>query len=249
MAILFKKNQSKLGDFELRYSLRSLEKNLTGLDSLYVIGDGHPDWLHPDAFIEHPDPWSPKDANLIAKTFRLCSSTISERFLITSDDHYLMQPAGILDLSHYWREIPSQFAASVMLYHANQWHRRHADTLRRICPAEGLTNESIESHVAYPIEASHYTRTMSRVAWGQGAGAVTHLYGAYWNRDIEPLLTPPTEGINTRLKEMPVSLDQLEGIKTRWLNHNDKAIGPDAGKCLLRAFLRGRFPEKSRWEK
>jgi len=101
-----KANDSTWEDNELRYSLRSIEKYLSGVGQVFIIGDC-PDFLtnviHIPATDEENREW--KDRNIYRKLLIACNDVrISENFLFVNDDHYLTQPFEAGKFPFYYRE-------------------------------------------------------------------------------------------------------------------------------------------------
>lgn len=79
-------------DEEIRYSIRSLEKNMLDLDHVFVVGDC-PDFLtgvtHIGAKDKYDKPWK----NAMHKTEVACDfEDISDNFLLMNDDFFLCEP-------------------------------------------------------------------------------------------------------------------------------------------------------------
>lgn len=84
---------SRMADIELRFSLRSVEKYLTGFGKIIIVGE-RPDWLQNivHLFMADDSRLSP-DHNIMRKVGMACSSLdVSEDFLFFNDDHYLLAP-------------------------------------------------------------------------------------------------------------------------------------------------------------
>ena len=94
---------SKWNNNELRYSLRSLEKNLVDLRNVYIVGY-RPEWLTGAIHIPCDDPLPHnKDGNIIRKILRACQTPgLSEDFLQVSDDQILLRPLSFAELYPYY---------------------------------------------------------------------------------------------------------------------------------------------------
>ena len=113
-AVYMNGSESKLDDWELRYSLRSLEKNYKNLERVWIIGH-LPKWAKAVTHIDQGDPYRKnKDANLIAKIVRLgYESSLSEKFIMMSDDHYFLQPSWDSDIKPYYNKDMAEMKMSV----------------------------------------------------------------------------------------------------------------------------------------
>jgi len=84
---------SRMKDIELRFSLRSIEKYLTGFGKVVIVGE-RPDWLQNISWVPlSDDPRLSPDHNIMLKVAGACrQSEISEDFLFFNDDHFLISP-------------------------------------------------------------------------------------------------------------------------------------------------------------
>ncbi|MFA5815861.1 MAG: hypothetical protein WC865_09615 [Bacteroidales bacterium] len=85
---------SSWSDNEIRFSLRSVFKNLTNIGQIFIVGE-RPDGLKGFLHIDHPDefPSTNADGNIIRKVLQACKDPrVSEKFLIINDDHIIMKP-------------------------------------------------------------------------------------------------------------------------------------------------------------
>lgn len=84
------RNDSKWNNNEIRYCLRSVEKHLTGIRDVYIIGY-KPDFIQNVKHIPMRDHNQWVTVNIRNKVLRACDEPdISEDFLFMNDDHYLM---------------------------------------------------------------------------------------------------------------------------------------------------------------
>ena len=84
---------SQNDDLDLRYCLRSLEKNLLNLGNVFLVGH-KPNWVKGVTHIECGDPnQRNKDANIIRKVAKACEhKKLREDFLFVSDDQVVVNP-------------------------------------------------------------------------------------------------------------------------------------------------------------
>ena len=91
-------------DNELRYSLRSIEKYGKNVGRIYIVGDWCPGFINRDkvTFIKCEQPYKDKFKNILYSIVYACEhSDIAEEFLLSSDDHFYMQPTDFDDYP-YW---------------------------------------------------------------------------------------------------------------------------------------------------
>lgn len=92
---------SKWDNNELRYSLRSIAKYGIGLERVIIVGDKLPDFINAAAvhylhFCDRPER-SPYQ-NVFCKIEHVFRSTDLQQFLLSSDDHFFIEP---VDFNHY----------------------------------------------------------------------------------------------------------------------------------------------------
>lgn len=112
---------SKWNDNELKFSLRSIEKNCTGVDRVFIVGH-KPAFVNSHVFhIQCSDPYDTKHKNIMHKvTFAIRHSDIAQHFLISSDDHFYIKPTdfnaypiynkqeipeSVSKINHYWQSL------------------------------------------------------------------------------------------------------------------------------------------------
>jgi hypothetical protein len=231
-------NKSKAGDdFELRYSLRSLEQQ-NWVKDVYLIGHC-PKWVQEIIHYPCSDPYTnTKDANIINKIM-LASSIpgITENFVVNSDDQYFLKPIAEEDLFPVL-ENPYRMDELKRKCGQNTWFRRVVDTANW-CKARGYSDWVFQCHIPYVVNKYDYPQCMSQLAWGQGNGFTTH---AYLNMTLkeEPVKEPAGRTIRVQGRIMDLSHTR----NATFLNHNDAGL---TGQLI--SFIENRFPDKSRWEK
>lgn len=99
-------------DNELRYSLRSLEKYGRNVGRIYIVGDWCPPFINREKLtvIECQQPYKDKFKNILYSIVYACEhSDISDEFLLSSDDHFYMQPTDFDEYPYYIKseELPS----------------------------------------------------------------------------------------------------------------------------------------------
>jgi hypothetical protein len=87
---------------ELRFSLRSVEKYLTNVDKVWIIGI-LPDWLQNVTHITYTDHvGKPPDYNMMKKLARACQEDVSDDFIYMNDDHYLLSAYNANNFPNYY---------------------------------------------------------------------------------------------------------------------------------------------------
>jgi hypothetical protein len=92
-------------DNELRYSLRSVEKNIVDSGNVFIVGE-KPDWLQNVYHISFPDAYQKKWCNVYSKLTRACKSpALSSDFLLFNDDFFILQPIKAENYPFYFSSI------------------------------------------------------------------------------------------------------------------------------------------------
>lgn len=235
-------NRPNQDDFELRYSLRSIDK-LPWVRDLYLVGH-QPEWIKDAVHIQCPDPYIRcKDANIINKILRVCAeSTISDKFIVNSDDQYVLKDIGS-EMLGPWIEDPPLLPQAHKKRYASRWALRIVETVN-ILESFGFPRRVFQSHIPYMVEKDKYPQIMTWVPWGQDNGVITHIYQGirYARLDVKP----EPKNLTVRFKgpvQTKQEIDQALGNAT-FFNFGDQGLNNP-----LREWLKERFPEKSRWEK
>jgi len=109
---------SKWQNNELRYSLRSIAKFGANLGEVYIVGDELPPFINPSTvrYLHVRDITTNKQAlNVYYKLCRLFDQTDIKRFLLSSDDHFLIRPVDLekWPLFYKGKEMPRETTKGV----------------------------------------------------------------------------------------------------------------------------------------
>jgi len=95
-------------DNEIRFSLRSAEKNILDLERVFVVGE-NPDFLQNIEHIPCPDSYGIKWRNAYTKLLTACKNpNLSEDFLLLNDDFFVLKPIKASDYPFYFSAIFSK---------------------------------------------------------------------------------------------------------------------------------------------
>jgi hypothetical protein len=93
-------NESGWNNNEIRYSLRSMEKHISGIDRLFIVGE-KPDFLTDFIHIEMSDPNDCREMNIMEKIRAACVNGISQKFLFCNDDHFILKDYEATKFPYY----------------------------------------------------------------------------------------------------------------------------------------------------
>lgn len=221
-------NKSKYrDDFEIRYSLRSVEK-FVNVGKVYIVGY-KPEWLTNVEYIYCTDPYVIKDANIINKILLACYNIESQEFIRMSDDEYFLNPY-----------VPRTYAIGDLKNAKNEgWHKTSFNT-RDILLSKGNTAINYDCHCPQLIDKDRFFAVLMNSSWAQGDGLLANSY--FFNSMITKFHAPSIQPIAPKVNRFKSPQDEyvLDGD---FLNHNDAGLTPK-----LRSIIEGLFPEKSRYE-
>lgn len=93
--------ESKWADNELRFALRSIEKNLTGYRNVIIVGHC-PKWVQNVVHIRKEDRAGKKQFSIFQKTLAAFDHPeTTDTIAFWNDDHFLMEPMDVKDF-RYW---------------------------------------------------------------------------------------------------------------------------------------------------
>lgn len=101
MNIVFPYRTEALNGLELKYSLRSIDKCLSGYDKVFIIGDKFPGWLTNVVPVLHHEENVKTSRNIINKM--LCAFGMMDEFIQWQDDIYLTRHLNVSDFKYWYQ--------------------------------------------------------------------------------------------------------------------------------------------------
>lgn len=208
-------------DNELRYALRSIQKNLSGFRDIYIIGH-KPDWVKNVIHIPHQDPYRCKEKNIMEKVRTACLTTgVSDVFLFSNDDIYFMEPMNVYEMKYYHSGPTEDYVVGKRL-------NGYLDTMKRTLEelkSRGLPTKFFDIHVPIPYSKKLFLEVTDKYKWNpRGSYVVKSIY------------------CNT----LKISGEYMDDVKrkegSKFYSTTDKILG------LQRLHLEKNFPEPSRYE-
>ena len=237
---------SRWNNNELRFSIRSAFKNLSGFRNIFIVGE-KPDFLnltdeidgHRIIFLPMPDIYGPNnaDGNIIAKLLHTAHHPmLSEDFIFMNDDNYFLKPIHVTNITPFHKgninEIDPELFVGV-------WGRRLGLT-RQALQQKGLTPLHFDHHAPFPMKKNQLMPTYDEFHFDHGIGlTVKSIYGSMHYKDA-PLMND--EKIMFRAT---FSLDLIRKRCTNclYLAHNDEGL-----TSAMKYFLWENFPTPSPFE-
>lgn len=216
---------SKHDNIELLYSLRSVDKYLSGVGLVWIVGE-YPPWVKNVDHIPFPDdPQRCSDFNIMAKVTEAISyQLLSDDFLFMNDDHYLLQPFEAAQFPYYYLDTCQAFITKRGM---DSYCKRVKNTLK-LLQSQNLPTKYFDVHYPIVYNKSLFLNTVSFQDWKNG-----HIIKSLYANSLK------IEGIPDRDNKI----------------NNPPTVGMKAFSTMPRIkgsilqFLRGRFPNKSRFEK
>ena len=233
-------NGSAWNNNELRYSLRSLDKNGINVGRIFIATTQLPSFINPEAVTHFAirDLGQIKHINIMNKVESVMRySDIADDFLLSSDDHFYIKPT---DFDHY------------PLYHKGEIQERPnpqeywvsmRDT-KRFLTEHGLTTLSTNPHCNTHFNRPLYIKHIALMDAGKKLR-----YGAEVNCLMGNLMIAqgiePVQYEDVKINKFKNREDLLRQLgDTHCFSIYDGAL-----KCGIKEYLRELFPNKSRWEK
>lgn len=216
---------------ELRYCLRSIEKHLTGVGNVFIIGEC-PEWL--TNIIHIPFTEDPRnryrDRNIMLKMTEACKdSRVSDDFMMVHDDHFLLADYEAVDFPYYHM--------GPMNEGQGQYGYTKDNTRSLLSFAESFNN--YDCHCPIVFNKQLFMRSVALADWSKWYGyCLKTLYCVMNGIEGECI-----EDIKIR---MPLKADEIkQAIAGRkWLSIGDRCFQPGGMWDVLNEL----YPNKSRYE-
>jgi hypothetical protein len=232
---------SKWDDNEIRFSLRSLRKNLKGFRNVFVVG-AQPDFLQNIIHIPAEDVFDPAlnaDANIIGKVLAACADErLADDFLFINDDHLILQPMEV-------GEIPAFHKGNMLDYkpqywELNYWRKRLKRTMETLF-LKGLPAFHYDCHTPILFNKHRFFEIMSNFDYASEIGlTMKSLYGNSEYAETGVFLTDEKRTVfkNYTLPELNERL-----LSCGFLSFNDQGLNKP-----LMYWLWKMFPEQTEYE-
>lgn len=221
---------SKWENNELRYSLRSIEKHLSGVGSVYLIGE-KPEWIKNVHHIPFEDKKAVcKQSNIMRKIYEgTKQSGLSSDFIFMNDDHYLLQNFDVSEMKFWYDGLMSE-----KFKRCN--YVKYANCIGHVIDEVGDGNY-FDVHTPIVYNRTLFRDVMDRFDWSMENTYVIKSLYCNW-------LGIPGE----YLKDNKTDFHEWKaGVK-----HNEDKLwysSPEVAGSGVQNYLAKTFPEKSGFEK
>lgn len=161
--------RSAWDDNELRYSLRSVERHLKNIGTVYIIG-GDPSFLNPETFIHIPyaDIHKNKARNIKDKIYSICQlDAVSDNFMLFNDDYFLNQDIDATNYPYYHKCKLQE----TMLIQRNEYSR-HVSPTFDILRSQGFRTWNYDVHKPIIYNKRLFMETMDKYDWEREYGFI-----------------------------------------------------------------------------
>ncbi|QNJ56037.1 hypothetical protein SEA_RASPUTIA_150 [Microbacterium phage Rasputia] len=219
---------------ELRYSLRSIAKNLHMPDlQVTIVGDQPPAWLRPDLWIPREvNPALGKAGNISAsvwKAARELGQLGVERAIYMDDDYFLLDPANSVMQVH-GGGLDDHLERCVKHLRRGHWFTASMAATHRALINEMPNLMTFELHRPLPIDIDETIELLEQI---QG----TEVFWRSWYGNMSKDAIGAVEGTDGRYigRSFPPGVPWVSSEDEVWTNWMGKKIAMQ-------------FPEASRWE-
>ena len=235
---------------ELKYILRSWDKNYENLDKVYLIGEKawiekrYP-WLKDVVIVNCDDPYRKnKDANIIRKVIRaIDTKRLSDPFIRTSDDQYVLKKI---------ENCKPVYSGDLKDKSVKWWNRRILDSRWKVrlkntfktLQRRRLTTFNYDVH--FPLEVHHdFKAIITKYYYISSAGYVINTL--YFNNSLRKhkKMEDIRGFIGHPMNEAEIRKEIKDMTYLTYLNKNkDQALNAE-----LKKVIKNKFRGKSRFEK
>jgi hypothetical protein len=223
---------------EIRFSLRSVDKNLKGIGKIWIVGK-KPPFVKNVNHVPYPDELANNaDGNIIRKVLRVCQEeSLTENFLFINDDHLIMKEVMAGEIPPYRKmdmaNLPDEY------FQDNSWRGRLWRT-KNILLKMGYTAYHFDCHVPIVFNKKIFPEVISKFNYEKDTGyTMKSLYGNVIHPDA-----PELKGRKVVIFRPYVLSDIKDKVKGRAF----VAFNDDGLKVQLKEWLYRQFPEPCRFE-
>ena len=226
-------NRSTQKNMELKYCLRSIEKHLSGVGNIFIIGH-MPDWI--TGCIHIPSEDDPRnrfrDRNIMNKMMAACNDErVSNNFLMVHDDHFLLgdYEASEFPYYHCGHMVPGQ----------GQYGDTKRNTEHLLCVLPGIPILNYDCHCPIVFNKEKFMRSVALADWSKWYG--------YCMKTLYCVMNG-VDGVYMQDIKIRLPLQKEEIMQSiagrRWFSIGDRCWAENGMKEVLQDL----YPNKSKWE-
>lgn len=229
-------NGSNWGDNELRFSLRSLEKYVTGVGRVFLVG-ARPKWITGVVHLPFSDRHICKERNIMLKVAYACGHPdLSQTFLHVHDDHFALAHQDAANMPYWFGGSLAKMAT--LVNPGNHWRDAVLNTNKALTNS-GLPTKNFDLHFPVLLEKSAFPEIMDRYDWKNTPRGFV-VKSLYCN--TLGITGAPTNDI--KLNQRAPMVEIVQRLKGRpWFS-----VGNGALSGQFKEMLHALYPKKSRFE-
>lgn len=232
---------SQWGNNEIKYSIRSVEKNLSGYRNIYIIGEKVPFFNDKVIQIQYPDEVGGKnaDGNMARKILRACKEeALSDWFLFMNDDFIINKPISASEIKWFHKGDMSTFPAS---YWGTQFYRKRLRRTMDVLRGNNLPAIMYDYHAPMLMNKNDFPKVMAQFDYAVDIGyTFRSLYG---NCLKLPATRLSSEKKTIYTSYSPQDLQKIT-VDPIFIGFNDRGL---SGSFKL--WLQKKFPVTSSYER
>jgi len=225
---------------EIKYSLRSFERHLSGIGNVFIVTDisGLPKFLTNVIHLPCPDDTNLPAINTFKKILKACKDKrVSENFLLSNDDFMLNKDYQAESFPYYHR-------GQILRGYDPQKTKSSFYVVSRRITSNVLQNKGLSTlhygvHCPFLINKTKFLQLEKQFRWERSKGYLTRcIYGNVFQVGGEQ-----TKDIKIN-KKLPAWKIKRITAELDFYSVGERATGPELYK-----FFEQRYPKPSQWEK
>lgn len=229
---------------EIRFSLRSIEKNAVNCGNIFIVGE-KPGFLSNEIIhLPAADIFNPNlnaDGNIITKVLKACEDErLSEDFLFINDDHLILKPVDLKEIPAFHKGDMTEYPESYW-WTSNYWRSSRLKKTMETLVEKGLTAFHFDCHTPILFNKKIFPDVMKRFNYQEGAGlTMKSLYGNSIYAESGKLLNGEKKTVfkNMDIDHLTKRLEDCD-----FMSFNDEGLN-----AALKMWLYDHFPDRSQWE-
>lgn len=232
---------SKWNNNELRFSLRSVEKNLKGVGKIYVVGENPGYFTDKIIYIYYPDPLGGRnaDGNMALKILRACSEeNLSDNFLFMNDDFIINREMEVSEIPWLHK---NDMATRPEEYWNREFYRKRLRRTFEVLQERNLPTIQYDYHAPMLMNKHEFPKVMEQFDYKEDIGyTFRSLYGNCMKLPAIPILGKKV----TLYRNYKVAQLDKKTSNIDFVGYNDYGLNSSLKWWLINA-----FPDKSSYEK
>lgn len=231
---------SQWNDNELRFSLRSVEKNLSGTGRIFIVGH-LPDFVKGIVLIPAKDIFEPvknADGNMIHKLLIACNDKrLSNNFLFMNDDFIINRPNSAAAVPTFHK---GDMALQPDSYWQTQFYRFRLKRTFDVLKERGLPTIQYDYHAPMLMNKKLFIDIMAGFDYAKDIG---YTFRSIYGNSLKLHALPVIGQKITIFKYFKLDEIKFKTMDINFVGYNDQGLNQS-----LKYWLIEQFPEKCKYE-